>query len=147
MVVLDEQTGVKRTNAATDEQFWSRVHDMHADNIESRKRLIAGIERADAEDRASMAKAAEARDAAKARRERLERGEDVPGGLGKPFTREDAERALREAGMTASDIRRAEAIGSLSKSDFEVFLQEVHTAIERAEKTAKRAALRRRNLI
>ena len=48
---------------------------------------------------------------AKARRERPERGEDVPG-LGKPLTREDADRILREAGV---DPQFCSDVAELSK--------------------------------
>jgi hypothetical protein len=48
------------------------------------------------EGQAEMVKAASYRDAAKERRERLQRGEDVPGGLGEPLTREDAIRMMQE---------------------------------------------------
>jgi class 3 adenylate cyclase len=54
------------------------------------KGLATTVERKVAECQAQMATAASHRDAAKDRRERLQRGEDVPGGLGKPFTGEDA---------------------------------------------------------
>jgi hypothetical protein len=105
MVTLDEQRALQLRNAEADEQFWQGIHDMHAETVEGHKGLAITAERKIAEGQAEAVKAASHRDAAKERRERLQRGEDVPGGLGKPLTREDAERILREAGLTASDIR------------------------------------------
>jgi hypothetical protein len=115
MVLLDEQHSVKRENADDDEQFWSRLHDMHASNIEDRKGLVAIIERANEADRAGMAAAAENRDAAKDRRERLDKGEDVPGGLThKKYTREDYEAILTKAGWTRADITYAKGLARLA---------------------------------
>ena len=59
-----------------------------------------------------MVNTAETRDAAKERRERIESGEDVPGGIGKPFTLEDAERILRKADI---DPQHCSDIAELSK--------------------------------
>jgi hypothetical protein len=98
MVTLDEQRALQLRNAEADEQFWTNIHDMHAGTVEGHKGLATTAERKIAEGEAEMAKAASHRDAAKERRERLQRGEDVPGGLGKPLTREDAERIMREPG-------------------------------------------------
>ena len=55
---------------------------MHAETVEGHKGLAVSAERKVAEGQAAMATAASYRDAAKERRERLQRGEDVPGGLG-----------------------------------------------------------------
>ena len=92
-----------------------------------------------------MATAAEHRDAAKDRRERLERGEDVPGGFGKPFTREDAERILREAGI---DFQHCSDVAELSKlMGFAPLCDELFAvgdgARARAEKAVIRALLRK----
>ena len=100
MVTLDEQRALQLRNAEADERFWESIHDMHAGTVEGHKGLAAKAEHTAAEGEAEMAKAASHREAARERRERLERGEDMPGGLGKPLTREDLERILRDAGWT-----------------------------------------------
>ena len=99
-------------------------------------------ERKVAEGEAEMAKAASHRDAAKERRERLQRGEDVPGGLGKPLTREDAERIMREAGMTTSDIQHCVQVHDVSEAiGFETLMKAIHDATHRAERNIVRTAL------
>jgi len=115
MVTLDEQRALQLGWAKADEQFWAGLHDMHASVVEDHKGLAGTVEHAVAKGQAGMANAAEKRDAAKDRRERLERGEDVPGGLGKPLMREDVERILREAGWTTRDLRRLDLIGAVNE--------------------------------
>jgi hypothetical protein len=119
MVMLDEQRALQLRNAEVDERFWTNLHDMHAETVEGQRGLAASVERRVAEGKAEMAKAASHRDAARKRRERLQRGEDVPGGLGKPHTREDFERILREVGWTASDIQRSIDINKLQQGPSE----------------------------
>jgi hypothetical protein len=126
-------------NAEADEQFWTNIHDMHAGTVEDHKGLAATAERKVAEGEAEMAKAASHRDAAKDRRERLQRGEDVPGGLGKPLTREDAERFMREAGMTMSDIQHCGQVHDVSEAiGFETLMKAIHDATHRAERNVVR---------
>jgi hypothetical protein len=114
MVTLDEQRALQLRNAEADEQFWSSLHGMHAGTVEDHKALLADAERKIAQGHAEMATAAGHRDAAKERCERLERGEDVQGGLGKPFTREDFERILLKAGCTKADLRHFEVVGAIA---------------------------------
>jgi hypothetical protein len=95
------------------------------------------------EGQAEMVKAASYRDAAKEQRERLQRGEDVPGGLGEPFTREDAIRIFREAGLTTSDIQHCSDLNTLASSmDWNTMMQEMHASGARAMKRAGRAIVR-----
>ena len=139
MVTLDEQRALQLRNAEADEQFWTNIHDMHAGTVEDHKGLAATAERKVAEGEAEMAKAASHRDAAKDRRERLQRGEDVPGGLGKPLTREDAERFMREAGMTMSDIQHCGQVHDVSEAiGFETLMKAIHDATHRAERNVVR---------
>lgn len=147
MVTLEEQQALKLENAKADERFWDRLTDLHAGTVEDHKGLIAAAERKIAAGQAEIAKVMPERDAAKDRRKRLERGEDVSGGLSKPFTREDAERILREAGFTASDIQHSVDLHTLAKSmDWDTLVHELHAvgtkASDRAEKAAVRAMLR-----
>ncbi|MGP0084638.1 MAG: hypothetical protein ACLP0B_13555 [Steroidobacteraceae bacterium] len=143
MVTLDEQRALQLRNAEADEWFWSSLHDMHAGTVEDHKGLAASVERKVVDGQTEMAKAAIQRDTAKDRRERLERGEDVPGGLGKRFTWEDAQRICREAGMTASDIRHCINLTMLAEGDLSDLKVKVLAAMRRAEKAAVRAMLRR----
>jgi hypothetical protein len=143
MVTLDERRALQLRNAEADERFWESIHDMHAGTVEGHKGLAAKAEHTAAEGEAEMAKAASHREAARERRERLERGEDMPGGLDKPLTREDLERILRDAGWTTSDIRRSIDISKLSDVEFDAMLEQIHAARERAEKSATRRVLRR----
>lgn len=115
------------------------IHDMHAETVEGHKGLAITAERKIAEGQAEAVKAASHRDAAKERRERLQRGEDVPGGLGKPLTREDAERILREAGLTASDIRDCVRTHEVSEAfGFETLMKAIHDARDRSERNVVR---------
>jgi hypothetical protein len=139
LVTLDEQRALQLRNAEADEQFWTNIHDMHAGTVEGHKGLATTAERKVAEGEAEMAKAASHRDAAKERRERLQRGEDVPGGLGKPLTREDAERIMREAGMTTSDIQHCVQVHDVSEAiGFETLMKAIHDATHRAERNIVR---------
>ena len=140
MVTLDEQRALKLENARAEGRFGSDIHDLHAGTVEGHNGMIAVAERKLDEGRTEMAKAATYRDAAKERRERLERGEDVPGGFTKP---QSLERIQRDAGWSASDIRYSIELAGLSNEQFVAMMQEVHTAMARAEKAATRAVLRR----
>jgi len=144
MVTLDEQRALQLRNAEADERFWSSLHDMNEVKVEGHRQLVATAERTIVEGQAEMAKAAEVRNTAKARRECLERGENVSGGLGRPLTREDVERILREKGFTASDFRHWGDLNTLAGvMDWDAIMQEMYAARERAEKAAVRAMLRR----
>jgi hypothetical protein len=143
MVTPEEQRALQLRNAEADERFWTQLHDLHAGTVEGQKGLAVSAERKVAEGQAAMATAASYRDAAKERRERLQRGEDVPGGLGKPFTREDATRILREAGWSARDIQHCINLNTLAgRMDWEAIMQELNAVTRRAEKRAERAAAR-----
>jgi hypothetical protein len=99
MVTPDEQRALELRNAEADERFWNSLHDLNANIVEG------PVANKVTEGQAAMANAASHRDAAKDRRERLERGEGVPGGFGKPFTSEDVDPILREAGVDIEDAR------------------------------------------
>jgi hypothetical protein len=141
MVTVDEQRALQLERAKADEKFWSTLHDMHADTVEGHTALANRAERAAAEGRVGMTNTAEKRDTAKERRERLERGEDVPGGIGKPFTHEDAERILREAGIDPRHVRDVAELSDLM--GFDAMCKATFGAMERADKAAIRALLRK----
>jgi hypothetical protein len=143
MVTVDEQRALQLENAKADERFWSGLHDMHASKADDQKGLVAITESAIAENRAGATKAAEHANSAKERRVRLEKGEDVPGGLGKPT---DFEAILRKAGMTQSDIRHAQDFAELIRTDEELnqFVRERIEAGDRADRAKVRKLLRKR---
>ena len=65
-----------------------------------------------------MEKAAANAAVAKERIERIKRGENVEGGLGKPLSLEECHCIMREAGLTAGDIKHAcRCTGSAMRSD------------------------------
>ncbi|MGO9682386.1 MAG: hypothetical protein ACLPTZ_07330 [Beijerinckiaceae bacterium] len=122
MVTIDEQRTLKLENAEADERFWSRMHNINAETVEDHKGFAATIENAIASGQQEMAKAAGKRDTAKARREQLERGEDVPGGLGKLATYEDVVRELLKSGvLTKRDLRRMELVATVKQIGPEVW--------------------------
>jgi hypothetical protein len=143
MVTIDDMRAVQRENAEADEKFWSGLQGMNTEQADGHKELAAKSARvaADAESRAAAAakKAAVAKD----RIERLARGKDVSGGLGKPMTRKDYEKILRDAGWSAADIRFSMELGSLrGEAEFEAFVQQSCELMHRAEKSSRWKVLR-----
>jgi hypothetical protein len=146
MVVVDEQRAVQLRNAEADERFWSGMRDNNQATIDDHRRLIAAAERAIAVAEQARAAAAAEATAAKDRVDRIKRGEDVPGGLGKPLTYEDMNRMLLEQGFTTSDLRHMELLGTLSEAELkDELLPEILKAHKRAERALVRAFVRRRD--
>jgi hypothetical protein len=99
MVTTEEQRAVQLRNAEADERFWTSLRDMNRESVDGHKSHAALTERAIASWEAAAATAAENAAAARDRVARIRRGEDVPGGLGKPRQlAEDMERIMRQAG-------------------------------------------------
>jgi hypothetical protein len=143
MVTLDEQHALKLENTEADERFWTNLRDTNQANAEDHKRLLATTERTIANMESAAAKAAAARD----RVERLRRGEDVPGGVGKPLTLEDILDILRKAGMTTAEIRHCEELAALHKAMHKVrgdaAWPELMDELTEARNRAERATVRR----
>jgi len=95
MVTPDEQRGLQLENAEAEERFWTSLQDMNQSTVEEHKALAATVEHAIASGQAGAANAAAKTAIAKERVARIRKGEDVPGGLGKRFTSEDAIKILR----------------------------------------------------
>ena len=57
MVMIEEQDGLKLENAETSEQFWTRLREMHEEQIEGHRQLIASAERAIAKGQSAAAEA------------------------------------------------------------------------------------------
>ena len=99
------------------------------------KRLVATAQRAVADGEAAANEAAAKAAAAKDRAERIKRGEDVPGGISKPLTRETFDRILHEAGWNAADIKRAELLATLTELEFrDDLMPALRNATDRVEK-------------
>jgi len=143
MVTVEEMRALAIENDKAAEQFHEGFRNLHAERIAGQKALIAKIERDIAADEAYAAMAGERASEAKGRRERLERGEDAPLNLRPP----DVVKALKEGGLTASDIEHMERLTEPSERGvFEQFVAEVHRRKEegrRIEKAVARSMLRR----
>ena len=140
MVMIEEQHGLKLENAETDERFWTGLREMHEEQIEGQRQLIASAERAIAKGQSAAANAAANAAEAKDRAERLKRGEDVPGGLDKPV---DLERVLREAGLTTRDINHMKLLAAIPEKAMSAVHEISNEAFRKAGERAERAAVRR----
>jgi hypothetical protein len=140
MVTADEQRAVQEANAEGDERFWDAMRDIGASSLEGHKALIARAEAVIAKEGPRVAEAAEKVEAAKSRLEKLRRGEDVAGGLGKPF---DVERALKAAGFTERDQRRCELLASLTEAEMKQASAKTGAeVVDAADRAAEREARR-----
>jgi hypothetical protein len=143
MVTMEEMQALKLENAEADERFWSSMQDMNAGTVEDHKRLVANAERTIASGKSAAADAADKAAIAKERVDQIKRGENVEGGL-KPFTSEDYERILRDAGWTKRDIEDSIQVAQVSNVfGFEAMMEETHKARERSERNVVRKLYRR----
>ena len=139
MVTPDEQRALQLENAKADAIFWDSLADGHGSIAEAHEGLAAVAERTAATSEVERATAAEHAARARDRIARIEHGEDVPGGLGKPLTLEDAERIMRQAGMTTSAIRHCVQVADVSEAiGFETLLKAIFDAKDRAERNVVR---------
>jgi hypothetical protein len=143
MPTPDDQRAVQLENARTEAKQWEDLRDIAAERAKGHTELIAQAEQARAaSETAAAATAAQSADAQE-RVARLERGEDVPGGLGKPMSAKDIVAAL---GWTASDVRNAVNLHEIcelgGEAGFEEVLAEIHKRHRAAEKAAVRAVLK-----
>ena len=135
---------VQRENAEADEKFWAGLQDLNASTAAEKREFAKAVTQEAEAGEAQAKNAAEKTAAAKDRIARLAKGEDVKGGLGKPFTQQDAVRILKDAGWTAADIRRSKQVHMISElGDFEAFSKESFAARTRAENATVRKVLER----
>jgi hypothetical protein len=138
MVTPDEQRSLQMENAKADEEFWSLLREMGTEQIAGHKGVIQSAEQAVASSQAVMieadAKIADARE----RVERIKRGENLTGGFGKP---PDLERALRNAGWTASDLNQARLLAAITDAGGEAAFEAVLQEGRRRHKLGDRAAV------
>jgi hypothetical protein len=145
MVTPEEQRGLQLENAEADEKLWSSLQDISQEAVSGHKEAVTTAEQAIISGEAEVAKATANVVAAKDRVDRIKRGENVQGGLGKPWTREDFERELIKAGFTKSQLRRSVLLAELNEiGSLEEFQEEMHKARERAMTTTARRVLRKK---
>jgi hypothetical protein len=143
MVTPDEQRALQLANAEADERFWAGQRDMDQATAEDHKALSASAEQAAAMLQAAAADADTKAAIAKERSERIKRGEDVPGGLHKPWTREDLELELMKLGVTKRDIRFWDFAASVPKDIHEEAKEDFTRHGEATRQRAFRAAIRK----
>lgn len=136
MPTLDEQREVKLENAKAGERTWSALRDMSAERAQGHEDLSQSAAAMAAKDReAAAATGAQATEASE-RVGRLERGDDVPGGLGKPL---DFESAVRAAGFTNSQLRHMQDVSAAADA---FGLERVLEALLKSKDQAERRVLR-----
>jgi hypothetical protein len=141
-VTIDEQRELQRENAEADARLWEGLQGMNSELAEGHKDLAA---KSACESERRAAEAAEKAAKAKERLDKLAKGEDVSGGLGKPMTREQMKKILKDAGWTDADIRFSmeRARASLNEDEFEALVREVCEVRHRAETRNRWKALRK----
>ena len=140
MVTIDQQRALQRENAEAEAKFWEGDKEYQAELANGWKSLGADLLRQGGDAEAAAAEADKKATAAKERLQRLAKGEDVTGGL-RPFTREDAIRALRAGGATDSDIRHMETVSTLDRlGAYDQYRQgpRAHDRAPRSEKSIAR---------
>jgi hypothetical protein len=147
MPTIAEQRALQLENAQADARFWEGVQDMNATTVAEYKELVGGIEGTISKGEKAAAYAGERAAAAKDWIARIEKGETVPGGLGRPLTSKD----LIPAGWSQSDVRHALRLAALGDfaGAFEEYLARIDEHTQRhGRRFAKRtsAAILRRQL-
>jgi hypothetical protein len=137
MPTLDDQQAVQLERAQADARFWETLAEMHADDIEGNKGLLASTQRAIAEREPLAADTAAKAQAAKDRLARVEQGDDVAG-IGPPLTRKDI---LRITGMTEAKLRHCERVAGISAASedwWRLMVDETHRRKANVERTVVR---------
>jgi hypothetical protein len=149
MPTADEQHALKIENAEAEELFWSGHRDISKTNAAEHAALGATIASNVAEIEAGAAEAESRAVVAKDRANRLKNGEDLSGGLHRPYTREDLEAALLAAGFTKVDLQRAERLKDIydycngNEQLWAEFLQAMNDEQDRAKNALVNRAWRR----
>jgi hypothetical protein len=144
MVTADEQRALQLENAEAEARFWEHFQQTSEEWVDGHKGLAASAERAITNGRANVEKAAANAAVAKERIERIKRGENVEGGLGKPLSLEECHHIMREAGLTAGDIKHCVRVHRVSHAfGFEEMCKAIHEARDRAERNIVRKLHRR----
>jgi hypothetical protein len=138
MVTPDEQRALQLENAKVDEEVWSTFKEKSAEQIEGHKGLIQTAEKVIVTEQAAMIEADAKLAAAKDRIERIQRGETVAGG----FDKVDIAKTFKDAGWTASDIKNAGSLATITEVGGEAAFQAVLQEGMRRHKLADRAPTR-----
>jgi hypothetical protein len=137
MPTMDDHQAVQLERAQADARFWETLAEMHTDDIEGHKGLLAIAQRKIAEGEPLAADTAAKAKAAKDRLARVEQGEDVAG-IGPPLTRKDI---LRLTGMTEAKLRHCERVAGISAAGeawWQLMVDEAH----RRKANVERAVVR-----
>lgn len=110
MPTQDDQQAVQLERAHEDARFWETLAEMHTDDIEGHKDLLASAQRAIAEREPLAADTAAKAQAAKDRLARAEKGEDVAV-IPAPMTRADL---LRLSGMTEAQLQHYQRVAGIA---------------------------------
>jgi hypothetical protein len=138
---IAEQRGLQLENAKADERIWTHLRELHEEQVEGQQKLVETAKTAIGENQSAAANAAAHAAAMSERIGRIEKGEAVPGGLGKTVTIEDA---IAELGWTPSDVRHARRLSILHEIGADDDYQEaVFKHNRRAEKALSRSILRK----
>jgi hypothetical protein len=124
MVTPDDVRAEQLANAQADARVWDIIAEGHAG-------LIASAERTKASSAPEHAKAVEEAARIKDRIARIERGEDVPGGLGRPLTLDGV--------MSKAEIARCRQVREVADAyGFNTLMEAIHEAKQRAERSKVR---------
>jgi hypothetical protein len=110
MPTLADQHAVQLERAQADARFWKTLAEMHADDIEGNKGLLASTQRAIAEREPLAADTAAKAQAAKDRLALVEQGEAVAG-IPAPMTRADL---LTISGMTEAQLQHCQRVAGIA---------------------------------
>jgi hypothetical protein len=144
MVTPQEQQSVQLRNAQSDSGFWQGLGAMNQSSADALKKIVEKSQRRIASFETGAADAKDKSRAAEDRAARIERGEDVPGGLGKQVTAEDMERWLLEDGWTKTDIKNMKLLGLLTDEEMEEIYAQIPKRIEMMDRAMWRQV---RNII
>jgi hypothetical protein len=137
----DDMRTLQRENAEADKAFWAGLESLN-ENMEKRKKDFGEFVLREAADiKAAREAATKEIAAANGRLDQLAKGEDIKGGLGKPV---DVEKMLRDAGVTAKEMRQWRQTAFISDMGaFDELLKESQSSMRRAEAAAHRRVLRK----
>jgi hypothetical protein len=138
MPTLDEHQAMQLGRAQADARFWQTLAEMHADDLEGHKGLLASTQRAIAEREPQATDTAEKAQAAKERLARVEKGESVAG-IAPPLTRKDL---LKFSGMTEAEARHCERVAEIAGAGSD-WLQLMRDEQERRKERAEKAVVRK----
>jgi hypothetical protein len=137
------QTAGPDRRRRADAKLHNAVAENIAEMIEGKRAMVVQLQADIAELETARVQSTTEAATAEDRVSRLQRGEDVPGGLGKPI---DPVQVLRSVGATDAEIRHMRVVAAMTEatheSYFEEDLRQMHVANERRERAMARRFLR-----